>query len=104
MNTASLDILEKSQLPPVQARAILEVMEIELTAKQDLLATKSELLSYNSLLKTDLLLLESRLRQEMANLKAELVRWVFTCILSQTIVTVGLIVGALYFFLTYARK
>ena len=104
MNTTSLDILEKSQLPPVQARAILQAMEIELTAKQEFLATRSEVLAYKSELKNDLLLLESRLRQEMANLKAELVRWVFTCILSQTIVTVGLIVGALYFFLTYARK
>jgi hypothetical protein len=100
MNTTSLDILERSQLPSVQARAILQAMDLELASKQDVLATRNDVL----LLKNDLLLFESRLRQEMANLKAELVRWVFTCILGQTIVAAGLIVGALYFFLAYIRR
>ena len=41
MNTKSLDILENAQLPPVQARAILQVMEAEFALET--LATKADL-------------------------------------------------------------
>jgi len=43
MQTASLDLLEKTQLPPNQARAILQVMESELASHDQLLATKADL-------------------------------------------------------------
>ncbi len=41
MKTKSLEVLEKSQLPPEQARAILQVMEAEFAT--DELATKADL-------------------------------------------------------------
>ena len=43
MKTANLDLLEKSELPPAQARAILQVMESELAAHDTALATKADL-------------------------------------------------------------
>lgn len=43
MKTASLELLEKTQLPPAQARAILEVMESELAFREGALASKADL-------------------------------------------------------------
>lgn len=43
MQTASLDLLEKTQLPANQVRAILQAMELEITARQGATATKDEL-------------------------------------------------------------
>jgi hypothetical protein len=45
MKTLNLDILEKSHLPPAQARAILEVMESEMAMRDTALVTKSDLLA-----------------------------------------------------------
>jgi len=50
MKTKSLEVLEKSQLPPEQARAILQVMEAEFAT--DELATKTDLERFAT--KTDL--------------------------------------------------
>ena len=43
MKASSLEILEKSQLPPSQARAIFQVMEAELSAREHTLATRADL-------------------------------------------------------------
>ena len=43
MKTSSLELLEKTQLPPAQARAILQVMEGELTSREESLATRADL-------------------------------------------------------------
>ena len=76
MKTASLDLLEKSLLPPAQARAILQVMESELAAHDRALATKADFHGLE-------LRFES-LRTDMQTLRAELigeikgtVRWNF---------------------------
>jgi ABC-type phosphate transport system auxiliary subunit len=44
MHRSSLDILEKAQLPGDQAKAILEVMDLELESQRLQLGTKDELL------------------------------------------------------------
>jgi len=54
MKTSSLDLLEKSQLPPAQARAILRVMESELSLHDMALATKSDLHDMARATKSDL--------------------------------------------------
>jgi hypothetical protein len=43
MQAASLDILEKTQLPPTQARAILQVMELEITARGETFVGRNEM-------------------------------------------------------------
>ena len=45
MKTAELDLLEKSHLSPAQARAILQVVESELTNPGGVLATKADILA-----------------------------------------------------------
>jgi hypothetical protein len=44
MKTSSLEVLEKTLLPPEQARAILQVMESELASHNDLFATKADMI------------------------------------------------------------
>ena len=57
MQAESLEVLEKADLPPAQARAIVRAIEIEIVGSKDTLATKH-----------DLLLLRTELRGEMAEL------------------------------------
>ena len=95
MQTTSLDLLEKTQLPANQARAILQAMELEMAAHQEELATKNEL--KDALHGLDLRI--EALRGELKGLESRLTRWVFTCILGQTAV----MAGALYFSLTHLR-
>jgi hypothetical protein len=89
MQSASLDLLEKTHLPPDQVRAILQAMELEITARQEASASKTEL-------KDAFHALELRIQGS----ESRLTRWVFTCMLGQTVV----IIGALYFALTHLRS
>jgi len=89
MKTATLEYLEKAGLPPPQARAIIRAMEMEWESQQELLTSKADLGN-----------LRSEMKAEFAQLESRLVRWIFTCMLGQTAVLLG--VG--YFFLTIIRK
>ena len=100
MQTASLEILEKTQLPADQARAILKVMEMELVAREEVLATKSDLKDAFHSLELKLEAVRSELRAEMKGIEGKLTRWVFTCMLGQTAV----LVGAMYFALNHLRR
>jgi hypothetical protein len=60
MPAESLEVLEKADVPPAQARAIVRAIEIEIGGAQDTLATKQ-----------DLLLLRQELRQDMSNFRQE---------------------------------
>jgi hypothetical protein len=95
VHTKNLELLEKAQLPPAQARAILEVMEMEFAT--DVLATKADLGWLKAdlgvmkvdldVLKADLGVLKADLQAEMrtnfatksdlANTKADLMKWIF---------------------------
>ena len=89
MKTRSLEILGRSQLPPAQAHAILKVMEMEIAAGHESLATK-----------LDLLEVRSELKAEIHKVEGALSRWVLTCMLGQTAVLAGL--G--YFVLEHLRR
>ena len=62
MQAESLEILEKAEVPPAQARAIIRAIEIELAGAKDTLATKH-----------DLLLLRQEFTHEMGGLRDKLV-------------------------------
>jgi|SRR5256884_3508264 len=64
MQAASLEILEKANLPAPQARAIVQAIEIEIAGARDTLATKQDTL----LLRQDMAELGHDLRQEMSKL------------------------------------
>ena len=57
MQAESLEVLEKADVAPAQARAIVRAIEIELGSAKDTLATKQDVML---------------LRQEMAELRGEL--------------------------------
>lgn len=82
MQAASLDILEKAQVPSIQARAMLEVIDLEIAAKNSQLATRLDI----SQMKHDLEL-------KIESIRSELVRWVFMCVMGQT----AMLIGAGYF-------
>jgi hypothetical protein len=99
MQVESLEVLEKAQVAPAQARAIVRAIEIEIAGARDTLATKH-----------DLLLLGQELRGEMAQLRGELTaeihsavsgvtRQMYLAILGQ----MSVLLGFAYFFATHMR-
>jgi hypothetical protein len=79
MQSESLEILEKADVAPAQARAIVRAIEIELAGAKDTLATKHDILLLRQEmvgLRTDLegriVELGAALRSEMAELGAAL--------------------------------
>jgi hypothetical protein len=94
MQTASLDILEKTQLPPNQARAILQVMESELASHDHLLATKADLLDGLHRLELNIHQLELKIEAQRADLIGEIqgtVRWNFAFWIAQLAAIAGIL-------------
>ena len=96
MHTSSLDILQSSLLSPPQAKAILQVMELELSAHHESLATKADLLATASDLKVELKGEFSRLELKIEAGRVDNLRWI--------VASNGVMLGAFYFFLNYVRK
>jgi hypothetical protein len=65
---ASLEVLEKAAVPPAQARAIVQAIEIEIAGARDTLATRQDML----IPRHEMAELRTQLRQEMAELRSEL--------------------------------
>jgi hypothetical protein len=65
---ASLEVLEKAAVPPAQARAIVQAIEIEIAGASDTLATRQDML----ILRHEMAELRTELRQEMTELRTEL--------------------------------
>jgi hypothetical protein len=86
MKTRSLEILEKSELPAEQARAILTVMEMEMVSSQETLATKVDLANFRA----EVLERFGKIDARFGEQEGRLIRWVFTCILGQSAVLGGL--------------
>jgi hypothetical protein len=63
MQAESLEVLEKADVTPAQARAIVRAIEIEIGGAKDTLATKHDVMA----LKQDLVALESRLEGRLDN-------------------------------------
>src|SRR5207302_712025 len=68
VQAASLEILEKAAVPPAQARAIVQAIEIEIAGAKDTLATKHDVL----ILRHEIAELRTELRSEMTELRTEL--------------------------------
>jgi hypothetical protein len=117
MQAESLEVMEKAEVAPAQARAIVRAIEIEIAGATDPLATKHDF----ALLKQDLAMLENRLEsrfdnriaglrtemaQQGAELRAELhrsiggvTRQMYMAILGQ----MAVLLGFAYFFATHLR-
>jgi hypothetical protein len=79
MQAESLEVLEKADLPPAQARAIVRAIEIELSGAKDTLATKHDLVVLGHEMRQEIVLVRQQVhqeiaavRQEMSDLRAEL--------------------------------
>ena len=68
VQAASLEILDKAAVPPAQARAIVQAIEIEIAGAKDTLATKQDVL----ILRHEIAELRTELRSEIAELRTEL--------------------------------
>jgi hypothetical protein len=80
MKTSSLELLERTQLPPAQARAILQVMELEFAARDTALATRTDLRDLESRLGDRIHGVELKLEALRGELKSDIqatVRWNF---------------------------
>jgi hypothetical protein len=84
-----LEILEKSQLPTAQAHAILKVMEMEIAAGHEALATKLDVLE---------------LKSELNKVEGSLTRWVLTCVLTCVLGQTAVLAGLGYFVLDHIRR
>jgi len=80
-------------LPPAQAHAILKVMEMEIAAGHESLATK-----------LDLLEVRSELKAEINKVEGALSRWVLTCVLSCILGQTAVLAGLGYFVLEHLRR
>jgi hypothetical protein len=86
MQAATLEILEKADLPPRQARAIAQAIELEVSAGHTRLVTREDLLE----VKHEIQVLKQDFRANIADSKSEIVRWVFLCILGQSAMLLGI--------------
>ena len=68
MQAESLEVLERADVAPAQARAFVRAIEIEIAGAKDTLATKHDLL----LLRQEMSEHRTELRKEMSDLRAEI--------------------------------
>jgi len=106
VQAASLEILEKAQVPPAQARAIVQAIEIELAGARDTLATKQDTL----ILRHEIAALGAELRHEMAEMRSNLrteihaaslgnLRHLYAALTGQF----ALLLGVAYFFVSHLQ-
>ena len=106
MQAESLEVLEKAEVAPTQARAIVRAIEIEIAGAKDTLATKHDLLTLESRLDSRINGLRTEMAQQGAELRAELhrsiggvTRQMYVAILGQ----MAVLLGFAYFFATHLR-
>lgn len=109
---ASLEVLEKAAVPPAQARAIVQAIEIEIAGAKDTLATKQDTL----ILRHETSGLDSELRHEIAELRRDIAQLVTrsefqAAMLSHTRHMYGaimgqfaLLLGLAYFFVSHLQR
>ena len=100
VQAASLEILEKAAVPPAQARAIVQAIEIEIAGAKDTLATKQDVL----ILRHEIVELrhevEGKLSQsEFHAAMTSSVRHMYGAIMGQF----ALLLGVAYFFVSHVQ-
>lgn len=90
MQAATLEILENADLPPRQARAIAQAIELEMSAGHSALATRADLLAGQHGLEAKIDGFKHDLELKIIETKSELVRRVFLCVLGQSAMFLGI--------------
>jgi hypothetical protein len=112
MQAESLEVLERADVAPSQARAIVRAIEIEIeiAGAKDTLATKQDLLMLRQELRAEMSELRIELKGDLAKVEAKLegkihesasgtVRQMYTAVLGQ----MAVLLGFAYFFATHVR-
>lgn len=99
MQAESLEVLEKADVPPGQARAIVRAIEIELESAKDTLATKQDLGSLGQELRREMAEMRGELRAEIHASASGIVRQMYGALLGQ----MAVLLGFAYFFATHVR-
>ncbi len=117
MQAESLELLEKADVVPAQARAIVRAIEIEIAGARDTLATKHDLVllrqdlrgemaelrgeisALRVELKGDMVALEARLEVKIHECTSNILRQMYTAMLGQ----MAVLLGFAYFFTTHMR-
>jgi hypothetical protein len=114
VQAASLEVLDKAAVPPAQARAIVQAIEIEIAGAKDTLATKQDILilrhemaELRTELRADMVELRTELKTDMAELRTEFqatmishVRHMYGAIMGQF----ALLLGLAYFFVSHVQR
>ena len=96
VQAAALEVLQKAALPPVQALAIVQAIEIEIAGASDTLATRQDLLA----MRHELELRIETLRGEMHAVAASGLKQMYGAILAQ----LTALLGIAYFFVTHLPR
>jgi hypothetical protein len=96
VQAASLEVLEKAAVPPAQARAIVQAIEIELAGARDTLATKHDLVP----LEVKIEGLRGDLRSEMHAIAASGLKQMHAAMLGQ----LAVLLGVAYFFVSHVPR
>ena len=95
MQVESLEVLEKAEVAPAQARAIVRAIEIEIAGAKDTLATKHDVLS----LRQELSEVRGELKAEIHASASGVTRQMYVAVLGQ----MAVLLGFAYFFATHLR-
>jgi DNA-binding protein YbaB len=98
MQAASLEVLEKANLPAPQARAIVQAIEIEIAGAHNVLATKEDV----RVLKDDVHRVELKIEGARNDLRSEIhasARQMYAALLGQ----MAVLLGIAYFFVTHVK-
>jgi hypothetical protein len=99
MQAESLEVLEKADVAPAQARAIVRAIEIELRSAKETLATKEDVRSLGQELRREMAELRGELRAEIHASASSIVRQMYGALLGQ----MAVLLGFAYFFATHVR-
>lgn len=99
MQVESLEVLEKAEVAPAQARAIVRAIEIEITGAKDTLATKHDILSLRQEIFGEIAGLRGDLRAEIHASASGVTRQMYIAVLGQ----MAALLGFAYFFATHLR-
>ena len=101
VQAASLEILEKAAVPPAQARAIVQAIEIQIAAAKDTLATKQDIL----ILRHEIVELRHEIEGKLSQsdfhaAMTSSVRHMYGAIMGQF----ALLLGVAYFFVSHVQR
>jgi hypothetical protein len=110
MQAESLEVLEKADVAPAQARAIVRAIEIEIAGASDTLATKHDLVEQKQDLRHEIVELGASLRADMAGWRGELKAEIHAAVANSTrqmymalLGQMAVLLGFAYFFATHVR-